>query len=101
MCATIVRFYVPLWETDGEADSSIQSRAWWVEAGKQKLLAPGGQISSLPVHPLSQKYPASVLSQITGISAPVLFPLEGAYRDRHERWEWDAVDAVARKTKRA
>jgi hypothetical protein len=53
-----------------------------------------GQISDLPVQPRSQKYPAFVFSQITCISAAVPFPLGGAARDRHGRWEWDAVDAT-------
>jgi hypothetical protein len=28
-------------------------------------------------------------------------PERGALRGRHERWVWDAMDAVARKTRRA
>jgi hypothetical protein len=26
---------------------------------------------------------------------PVPCPIRGAYRDRHERWTWDAMDAVS------
>jgi hypothetical protein len=62
------------------------------EEHRQSLRTPDGQISNVPVHPRSQKYRASVLSQITCISASVSFPLGGTYRDRHGRWEWDAVD---------
>src|SRR6476659_4019797 len=47
------------------------------------------------VKPLLQKYFASRLTQIRCISKTVSFPPGGAYRDRHGRWGWDAVDARA------
>ncbi len=62
------------------------------------LILPDGQISScfarMPVQPLLQKYFASPLTQITSKSHIVLSH-RGAFRDRHGRWERDAVDAAA------
>src|SRR6266576_1787537 len=46
------------------------------------------------VKPRNQKYFASRLTQIRCISFPVLAH-RGAFRDRHGRWAWDAVDAAA------
>jgi hypothetical protein len=46
------------------------------------------------VKPRNQKYFASPLTQIRCISFPVLAH-RGAFRDRHGRWAWDAVDAAA------
>src|SRR5947208_15969159 len=62
------------------------------------LILPDGQITScfarLPVQPLLQKYFVSGLTQITSKSLIVLSH-RGAFRDRHGRWERDAVDAAA------
>jgi len=46
------------------------------------------------VQPHLQKYFRSGLTQITSISLAVLAH-RGAFRDRHGRWERDAVDAAA------
>jgi hypothetical protein len=56
---------------------------------------PDGQISHIPVQPLSKKYSGSLPTQITSLSAAIPCPLRGAYRDRHGRWARDAVDAAA------
>ncbi len=40
-----------------------------------------------------QKFSGFQHPQITGISIAVSFPRRGAARDRHGRWERDAVDA--------
>src|SRR5439155_5655207 len=67
------------------------------------LILPDGQISSCfpkwPVQPLLQKYFSSRLTQITSLIRPVLSH-RGAFRDRHGRWERDAVDAAALGTRR-
>ena len=67
------------------------------------LILPDGQISSrfarLRVQPLLQKYFSSRLTQITSLIRPVLSH-RGAFRDRHGRWERDAVDAAALGTRR-
>src|SRR5260370_3104157 len=59
---------------------------------------PGGQIPSCfpkwPVQPPFQKYFPSPLRQISSLSRIVL-SRRSAYRDRHGRWERDAVDAAA------
>jgi hypothetical protein len=58
---------------------------------------PGGLSCDFPVQPFTQKYSASRLTQIKSISVAV--PAHrGAFRDRHERWAGDAVDAAARET---
>jgi len=44
-----------------------------------------------------KKYFASCFPQITSIF-PSSRPARGAFRDRHERWARDAVDALARET---
>jgi hypothetical protein len=55
---------------------------------------PVGLAGHWRVQSLSQKYSCSLLTQITSISAAI--PSRGgAYRDRHGRWERDAVDAAA------
>jgi len=41
-----------------------------------------------------QKFSGFQHPQITGISIAVSFPRRGAARDRHGRWERDAVDAT-------
>src|SRR5579883_2136047 len=48
----------------------------------------------LLVQPSRKKYFASRLAQITFISAAVPRPPRGTFRDRHERWVRDAVDAI-------
>jgi len=59
---------------------------------------PDGQITSCfpkwSVQPLLQKYFVWRLTQITSLIRPVLSH-RGAFRDRHGRWERDAVDAAA------
>ena len=37
-------------------------------------------------------------TQISGFLSPVLFLQRGALRDRHERWERDAMDAACHET---
>jgi hypothetical protein len=63
-----------------------------------QLILPDGQITSCfpkwPVQPLLQKYFCFSLRQISSLSRIVL-SCRGAYRDRHGRWERDAVDAAA------
>jgi hypothetical protein len=65
------------------------------------LICPDGQIITLWVQPYLQKYCCSRLppNQLYIPGRPG--PFRGAYRDRHERWVRDAMDAAARKTKRA
>ncbi len=67
------------------------------------VILPDGQISScfasLLVQPLLQKYFSSRPTQITSLIRPVLSH-RGAFRDRHGRWERDAVDAAALGTRR-
>jgi hypothetical protein len=46
-------------------------------------------LRDLPVVP----FWACTVGQITGSISPVPLPLRGAFRDRHERWKRDAVDA--------
>ena len=62
------------------------------------LILPDGQISwcfaRAPVQPHLQKYFCSRLTRIKSISLTVLSH-RGAFRDRHGRWERDAVDATA------
>ena len=62
------------------------------------LILPDGQITSCfpkwSVQPLLQKYFVWRLTQITSLIRPVLSH-RGAFRDRHGRWERDAVDAAA------
>jgi hypothetical protein len=48
-----------------------------------------------PVQPLSQKDFCFQPIQIISLFSAVSCPLGGAYRDRHERWARDAVDADA------
>jgi hypothetical protein len=45
-----------------------------------------GQITDLPVQPLSQKDSCFHLTQITGLISAIPRPPRGAFRDRHERW---------------
>ena len=52
------------------------------------------------VQPSREKYSALSSAKITTITRAVLYPSEGRTR-RHGRWVQDAVDAAARKTKRA
>ena len=47
-----------------------------------------------PVQPPLQKYFRLRLTQITSYPSPSR-PERGAFRDRHGRWAWDAVDAAA------
>jgi len=47
---------------------------------------------------LPQKYFASPFARNTFSDSSRPASLRGAYRDRHERWVRDAVDALARKT---
>jgi hypothetical protein len=46
----------------------------------------------LPVQSSSEKFSGFHHPQITGISIVVSFSQRGAARDRHGRWERDAVD---------
>jgi len=55
---------------------------------------PDGQITDLAVQPYFKKYFVSGLTQITSKSLTVPSH-RGAFRDRHGRWERDAVDAAA------
>jgi hypothetical protein len=56
---------------------------------------PDEQITPNRVQPLAQKYSCFHLTQITGVFSAVPRPQRGAYRDRHERWVWDAMAATA------
>jgi hypothetical protein len=47
----------------------------------------------LPVQSSLQKYLDSLLTQITSTSLAIPAHTQGAFRDRHERRAWDAVDA--------
>jgi hypothetical protein len=40
-------------------------------------------------------------SEIHDLSSRVPRPIRGTFRDRHERWVEDAMDALVRETKRA
>jgi hypothetical protein len=55
-------------------------------------------LSKAHVQPFSQKYSSWPFARrsFTDSNHPALN--KGAYRDRHERWVRDAVDAAARKT---
>ncbi len=55
---------------------------------------PDGLFCKLPVQPHLKKYFNSHLTRIKSISLTVLSH-RGAFRDRHGRWERDAVDARA------
>jgi hypothetical protein len=55
---------------------------------------PDGQITQWPVQPFPQKFSDFQKPQITGIAIGVSFSQRGAARDRHGRWERDAVDAI-------
>jgi hypothetical protein len=61
---------------------------------------PDGQISKLPVQFPLQKFSALPVGQIISTSPRHPVPVRGAFRDRHERWVRDAVDAKMRETKR-
>jgi hypothetical protein len=52
----------------------------------------------LPVQSSLQKYLDSLLTQITSTSLAIPAHTQGAFRDRHERRAWDAMDAVAPRT---
>jgi hypothetical protein len=54
---------------------------------------PDGQITRNHVQPHSQKYFASPFARNTFSDSSHSAPDKGAYRDRHERWVRDAVDA--------
>jgi hypothetical protein len=58
-------------------------------------LLPDRQITEFLVHPFSQKYFTSPIGRNTFITHAVSFSQRGAARDRHGRWERDAVDAAA------
>jgi hypothetical protein len=47
-----------------------------------------------PVQPQAEKFPAFLLRQIS-CPCDASCPARGALRDRHERWDQDAVDASA------
>jgi hypothetical protein len=71
-----------------------------------RVILPDGQINidflTRRVQPLSQKYSDFQKPQITGILSASRSLERGAARDRHGRWERDAVDATgARWTRRA
>jgi hypothetical protein len=59
---------------------------------------PDGQITKLHVQPLLQKFSDFQKPQIRHIYHRLL-SLQGAFRDRHERWEEDAVDAIGALTR--
>src|SRR6266852_6427316 len=68
-----------------------------IRAFKLRQINPTGKsllIFRNGVKPRNQKYFPSPLTQIRCISFPVLAH-RGAFRDRHGRWAWDAVDAAA------
>ncbi len=84
--------------TDGRAHRLRQARSTDL---------PVGQITSharKPVQPPRKKYFAFSETQISCSVRTVPARSRGAYRDRHGRWAWDAVDAAAtrdeRRTKR-
>jgi len=52
----------------------------------------------LPVQSSAQKYFALPVGQIISTSPRHPASIRGAFRDRHERWVRDAVDALARRT---
>jgi hypothetical protein len=54
--------------------------------------------SDLPVVPIGRRRFACDVGQITGTSSRVPCPIRGAFRDRHERWSWDAMDGLLRQT---
>jgi hypothetical protein len=74
-----------------------ESASWLVgryvrPAGRQQLISLTGK-SEFSVHPLLQKYLFSFLTQISFTTSAILSHTKGAFRDRHERWARDAVDA--------
>jgi hypothetical protein len=73
-------------------NESAKARRQFIEADQSDL--PDGLFCNLLVQPHLQKYFVSGLTQITFISIIVLSH-RGAFRDRHRRWERDAVDAAA------
>jgi hypothetical protein len=50
---------------------------------------PDGQFCEIRVQPSRKKYFACAVGQITAVSHPI----RGTFRDRHERWARDAMDA--------
>jgi len=75
--------------TDGRAHPLRQARSTDL---------PDGQITSCarkPVQPPRKKYFAFSETQISCSVRTVPARSRGAYRDRHGRWAWDAVDAAA------
>jgi len=61
---------------------------------------PDGQLSRIPVQSLRKKYFAFSETQISRNVRAIPHPRRGAYRDRHGRWEWDAVDAAVSRDER-
>jgi hypothetical protein len=68
-------------------------------------LLPDRQITNTPhfrpVQPIQKKYFCFSESQITAISLAIPSSLRGAFRDRHGRWERDAMDAGGAADERA
>jgi hypothetical protein len=56
---------------------------------------PVRQFFENPVQPCHKKYSACAVGQIKSTSSPVPRSSRGAFRDRHERWARDAMDALA------
>src|ERR1700684_3996114 len=51
--------------------------------------------SDLPVVPMCRRRLPCGVGQINSRSSPISRPIRGAFRDRHERWTRDAMDALA------
>jgi hypothetical protein len=70
---------------DGEI-ASLALRMTLRFAGSTILILSMGQITRYFVQPLSQKYFASLPTQITCVFEVIPCPRRGAFRDRHGRW---------------
>jgi hypothetical protein len=55
---------------------------------------PDGQISDFPVQPPGEKYFAFRFGRNSNRAIAIPRSSRGAFRDRHERWVRDAMDAV-------
>jgi hypothetical protein len=75
--------------------SKARKRRWRSIGGSSAAMRPT-TADLPPVQSPLEKHFRSRPTQITLTTRPVPDPLRGAYRDRHERWVRDAVDANRR-----
>jgi hypothetical protein len=84
--------------TDDPYDSYFKGAFGGAATVRRRLICPSGNLSGTLSSPAAKNISLQSALEAALLIRAIPCPPRGAYRDRHERWARDAMDALARET---